>query len=56
MGKVLVPYHSAGGNTARMKDACRLLGRRLAGWVAVVADGRADRHPLAEPESRTLPG
>jgi NAD(P)H dehydrogenase (quinone) len=24
--------------------------------VAVVADGREDQHPLAKPESRTLPG
>ena len=41
---------------AEVKDACRLLGRRLAEWVAVVADGRRDQHPLAKPESRTLPG
>jgi NAD(P)H dehydrogenase (quinone) len=41
---------------AEVKDACRLLGRRLAEWVAVVADGRKDQHPLAKPESRTLPG
>ncbi len=34
----------------------RPLGRRLAEWVAVVADGRKDQHPLAKPESRTLPG
>jgi len=37
-------------------DACRLLGRRLAEWVAVVADGRKDQHPLSKPESRTLSG
>ena len=41
---------------AEVQDACRLLGRRLADWVAVVADGRRDQHPLAKPESRTLPG
>lgn len=41
---------------ADVQDACRLLGRRLAEWVAVVADGRKDQHPLAKPESRTLPG
>ena len=41
---------------AEVADACRLLGRRLAEWVAVVADGRKDQHPLAKPESRTLPG
>ena len=39
-----------------VQEACRLLGRRLAEWVAVVADGRKDQHPLAKPESRTLPG
>ena len=39
-----------------VRQACRLLGRRLAEWVAVVADGRKDQHPLNKPESRTLPG
>lgn len=39
-----------------VKASCRLLGRRLAEWVAVVADGRKDQHPLNKPESRTLPG
>lgn len=39
-----------------VKASCRLLGRRLAEWVAVVADGRKGQHPLAQPESRTLPG
>jgi NAD(P)H dehydrogenase (quinone) len=41
---------------AEVKDASRLLGRRLAEWVAVVADGRRDQHPLAKPELRQLPG
>ena len=41
---------------SEVMDACRLLGRRLAEWVAVVADGRRDQHPLAKPESRKLPG
>lgn len=39
-----------------VQASCRLLGRRLAEWVAVVADGRRDQHPLNKPESRTLPG
>ena len=39
-----------------VKQSCRLLGRRLAEWVAWVADGRKEQHPLAKPESRTLPG
>jgi NAD(P)H dehydrogenase (quinone) len=41
---------------AEVQDSGRLLGRRLAEWVAVVASGRKDQHPLAKPESRTLPG
>lgn len=39
-----------------IQHACHLLGQRLAEWVAVVADGRKNQHPLAKPESRTLPG
>lgn len=39
-----------------VKESCRLLGRRLAEWAAVVADGRKDQHPLNKPETRTLPG
>lgn len=35
--------------------ACRLLGRRLAEWVAVYSDGRKEQHPLAKPETRNLP-
>ena len=41
---------------AEVREACRLLFRGLAEWVAVVADGRKGQHPLAKPESRTLPG
>ena len=39
-----------------IQESCRLLGRRLAEWVAVVADGRKEQHPLAKPDSRYLPG
>ncbi|VTR95130.1 flavodoxin : Flavodoxin OS=Melioribacter roseus (strain JCM 17771 / P3M-2) GN=MROS_0154 PE=4 SV=1: OmdA [Gemmata massiliana] len=39
-----------------VQQGCKLLGRRLAEWVAVVADGRKNQHPLAKPESRALPG
>jgi NAD(P)H dehydrogenase (quinone) len=59
-GKTMTAHY--GAVTAReprepdVQDACRLLGRRLAEWVAVVADGRKDQHPLNKPESRTLPG
>jgi NAD(P)H dehydrogenase (quinone) len=28
------------------KDACRILGKRLAEWVAVYVDGRKELHPL----------
>jgi NAD(P)H dehydrogenase (quinone) len=38
-----------------VREACKLLGRRLAEWVAVFADGRQEQHPLNKPESRTLP-
>jgi NAD(P)H dehydrogenase (quinone) len=36
--------------------ACRLLGKRLAEWVAVFADGRPDQHPLHKPDVRLSPG
>ena len=35
--------------------ACRLLGRRLAEWVAVYIGGRADQHPLAKATPRLGP-
>lgn len=38
-----------------VQAACRLLGKRLAEWVAVVADGRRDQHPLAKPQERGRP-
>jgi NAD(P)H dehydrogenase (quinone) len=40
---------------ADVAAASRLLGRRLAEWVAVYADARKDQHPLAKPELRRLP-
>ena len=36
--------------------ACRLLGRRLAEWVAVFCDGRKDQHPLLKSDVRLAPG
>src|SRR5262245_47175382 len=36
--------------------ACRLLGKRLAEWVAVFYDGRKDEHPLNKPDVRLPPG
>jgi NAD(P)H dehydrogenase (quinone) len=36
------------------KAACRLLGRRLAEWVAVYVDGRKDLHPVNQ--KRQMPG
>jgi NAD(P)H dehydrogenase (quinone) len=38
------------------KRACRRLGKRLAEWVAVHADGRKDQHPLAKSDERLGPG
>jgi NAD(P)H dehydrogenase (quinone) len=38
------------------KAVCRLLGRRLAEWCAVFADGRRDQHPLVKPGVRLGPG
>lgn len=38
------------------KAACRLLGKRLAEWVAVMADGRAEQHPLKKADVRMGPG
>jgi NAD(P)H dehydrogenase (quinone) len=36
--------------------ACRLLGKRLAEWVAVFCDGRKDQHPLTKSDTRLAPG
>src|SRR5215471_21060672 len=36
--------------------ACRLLGKRLAEWVAVFCDGRKDQHPLHKADTRLAPG
>ena len=36
--------------------ACRLLGKRLAEWVAVFCDGRKDQHPLQKTDVRLGPG
>jgi NAD(P)H dehydrogenase (quinone) len=34
------------------KAACRMLGRRLAEWVAVYCDGRKEQHPNLQPDRR----
>jgi NAD(P)H dehydrogenase (quinone) len=36
--------------------ACRLLGKRLAEWVAVFGDGRHEQHPLRKSDPRMPPG
>jgi NAD(P)H dehydrogenase (quinone) len=36
--------------------ACRMLGKRLAEWVAVFVDGRRDQHPLQKMDARMPPG
>ena len=35
--------------------ACRKLGERLAEWVAVFVDRRAEQHPLNKPQTRMKP-
>ena len=37
------------------QEACRLLGRRLAEWTAVMVHGRADQHPAKKTTPRMLP-
>jgi NAD(P)H dehydrogenase (quinone) len=36
--------------------ACRLMGKRLAEWVAVFMDGCRDQHPLVKADIRLPPG
>jgi NAD(P)H dehydrogenase (quinone) len=36
--------------------ACRLLGQRLAEWIAVFCDGRRDEHPMYKAATRLGPG
>lgn len=38
------------------KDICRILGKRLAEWCAVCAEGRKDQHPGVKSDPRMLPG
>jgi len=38
------------------QSACRLLGKRLAEWVAVFCDGRKDQHPMKKSDIRLGPG
>jgi NAD(P)H dehydrogenase (quinone) len=39
-----------------VQAACRLLGKRLAEWVAVFCDGCKDQHPLIKSDIRLSPG
>lgn len=39
-----------------VQAACRLLGRRLAEWVAVYCDGHREIHPLQRMQERRPPG
>ena len=38
--------------TENDQAACRMLGKRLAEWVAAFVDGRKEQHPLVKPEPR----
>ncbi len=59
-GKLMTLHY--GAVTARQprdadsQDACRILGKRLAEWVAVYVGGRPDQHPLSKPDVRLPPG
>jgi NAD(P)H dehydrogenase (quinone) len=37
------------------QEACRILGRRLAEWTAVMVHGRREEHPLKKPTPRRPP-
>ncbi|MBN8249218.1 MAG: flavodoxin domain-containing protein [Verrucomicrobia bacterium] len=37
------------------QEACRILGRRLAEWTAVMVHGRHEEHPLKKPTPRMPP-
>jgi NAD(P)H dehydrogenase (quinone) len=59
-GKLMTAHY--GAVTARepreegARAACRLLGKRLAEWVAVFCDGRRAQHPLDKSDVRLPPG
>ncbi len=38
------------------QEACRILGRRLAEWTAVLLHGRKDQHPSTKMSTRQAPG
>jgi NAD(P)H dehydrogenase (quinone) len=38
------------------RAACKVLGKRLAEWVAVFVDGRKEQHPLLKSDTRLAPG
>jgi hypothetical protein len=44
------------GRDIERPGACRLLGKRLAEWVAVFCDGKKDQHPLNKSDVRLPPG
>lgn len=37
------------------QDSCRMLGKRLAEWVAVLVEGRHEQHPLRKTDPRMPP-
>lgn len=59
-GKLTTAHYGAITARAPRSDdtqaACRLLGKRLAEWVAVFCDGRKEQHPLEKSEPRLGPG
>ena len=56
--KMTLHYGAAAAKEPReeeTREACRLLGRRLAEWTAVMVHGRREEHPLKKPTPRMPP-
>lgn len=57
--KMTLHYGAVAAKEPREEEtqaACRILGRRLAEWTAVMIHGRRDQHPAAKSEPRLTPG
>lgn len=57
--KMTLHYGAVAAKEPREEEtqaACRILGRRLAEWTAVMIHGRRDQHPAVKTEPRLAPG